>query len=153
MARKIFIKKRFPQRDFIYDHLLVSLLISRILKKGKKRLAKRIFSLTLQLIELKTEQNPISLVEKAIRNISPRVQLKSKRLRGATVQIPTAITRFRSTKIAVCWIVDLARKRSGKAMAVKLASEFLEAAKGVGNAIRKKEETHKMAESNKAFAR
>ena len=94
----------------------------------------------------------INLFEKAIRNISPRVQLKAKRVGGATYQVPTLLNKFRSTNIAVRWIVEFSRKRSGKGMSLKLANELLEAAKGLGNSIKKKEETHKMAEANKAFA-
>jgi small subunit ribosomal protein S7 len=152
MARRISTKKRFPQEDSKYDNLLVSLLINRILKNGKKRLAKRIVYKAFQLIEFRTNQNPILILEKAIRNISPRVQLKAKRVGGATYQVPTLLNKFRSTNIAVRWVVEFSRKRSGKGMSLKLANELVEAAKNLGNAIKKKEETHKMAEANKAFA-
>ena len=152
MSRRISTKKRFPERDFKYDNLLVSLLVNRILKNGKKRLARRIVYKSLEFVEFKTNQNPILILEKAIRNISPRVQLKAKRVGGATYQVPTLLNRFRSTNIAIRWIVEFSRKRSGKGMSIKLANELLEAAKGLGNAIKKKEETHKMAEANKAFA-
>ena len=153
MSRRISTKKRFPERDSKYDNLLVSLLMNRILQRGKKRLAKRILSKAFGFIESRTNQNPILLLEKAIRNSSPRVQLKAKRVGRATYQFPTLLSRFRSTNIAVRWIVEFSRKRSGKGMALKLANELLEAAKGLGNTIKKKEETHKMAEANKAFAK
>lgn len=152
MSRRISTKKRFPEKDFNYDHLLVSLLINRIMKNGKKRLAKRIVYKAFQLIEFRTNQNPLLVLEKAIRNISPRVQLKAKRVGGATYQVPTLLTKFRSTNIAIRWIIEFSRKRSGKGMSLNLANELLEAAKGAGNALKKKEETHKMAEANKAFA-
>ena len=152
MSLRISTKKRFPEKDSKYDNLLVSLLVNRILKSGKKRLAKRIVYKAFELIEFRTNQSPILILEKAIRNISPRVQLKAKRVGGATYQVPTLLTKFRSTTIAVRWIVEFSRKRSGKGMSLKLANELLEAAKGMGNAIKKKEETHKMAEANKAFA-
>jgi len=152
MSRRISTKKRFPEKDSKYDNLLVSLLVNRILKSGKKRLAKRIVYKAFELIEFRTNQSPILILEKAIRNISPRVQLKAKRVGGATYQVPTLLTKFRSTTIAVRWIVEYSRKRSGKGMSLKLANELLEAAKGLGNSIKKKEETHKMAEANKAFA-
>jgi small subunit ribosomal protein S7 len=151
MSRRISTKKRFPERDPKYENLLVSLLVNRILKQGKKRLAKRIVYKSFELIELKTNQNPLFILEKAIRNISPRVQLKAKRVGGATYQVPTLLNKFRSTNIAVRWIVEFSRKRSGKGMALKLANELMEGAKGLGNAVKKKEETHKMAEANKAF--
>ena len=152
MSRRISTKKRFPKRDSKFDNLLVSLLVNRILKSGKKRLAKRIVYKAFELIEFRTNQNPILILEKAIRNISPRVQLKAKRVGGATNQVPTLLNKFRSTNIAVRWIVEFSRKRAGKGMSLKLANELLEAAKGLGNSIKKKEETHKMAEANKAFA-
>ena len=152
MSRRISTKKRFPDRDSKYDNLLVSLLVNRILKSGKKRLAKRIVYKAFEFIEFRTNQNPIFILEKAIRNVSPRVQLKAKRVGGATYQVPTLLSKYRSTNIAVRWIVEFSRKRSGKGMSLKLANELLEAAKGLGNAIKKKEETHKMAEANKAFA-
>lgn len=152
MSRRISTKKRFPERDSKYDNLLVSLLVNRILKNGKKRLAKRIVYKAFEFIEFRTNQNPILILEKAIRNVSPRVQLKAKRVGGATYQVPTLLSKYRSTNIAVRWIVEFSKKRSGKGMSLKLANELLEAAKGLGNAIKKKEETHKMAEANKAFA-
>jgi small subunit ribosomal protein S7 len=151
MSRRISTKKRFPERDLKYDNLLVSLLINRILKKGKKRLAKRIVYKSFELIEFRTNQNPILILERAIRNISPRVQLKAKRVGGATYQVPTLLNKFRSTNIAVKWIVEYSRKRSGKGMPLKLANELLEGSKELGNSFKKKEETHKMAEANKAF--
>ena len=152
MSRRISTKKRFPDRDSKYDNLLVSLLVNRILKSGKKRLAKRIVYKAFEFIEFRTNQNPILILEKAIRNVSPRVQLKAKRVGGATYQVPTLLSKYRSTNVAVRWIVEFSRKRSGKGMSLKLANELLEAAKGLGNAIKKKEETHKMAEANKAFS-
>ena len=152
MSRRISTKKRFPTKDFKYDHLLVSLVINRILQRGKKRLAKRLVYKAFSFIEARTNQQPILILEKAIRNISPRVQLKAKRIGGATYQVPTLLNKFRSTNVAVRWVVEFSKKRPGKTMSVKLANELVEAAKGTGNAIKKKEETHRMAEANKAFA-
>jgi small subunit ribosomal protein S7 len=152
MSRRISTKKRFPQRDSKYDNLLVSLLINRILKKGKKLLAKRIVYKAFEFIEFRTNQNPLSILEKAIRNSSPRVQLKAKRIGGATYQVPTLVSKFNSTNASIRWLVEYSRKRAGKGMSLKLANELLEASKGLGNTIKKKEETHKMAEANKAFA-
>ena len=152
MSRRISTKKRFPEKDSKYDNLLVSLLINRILKSGKKRLAKRIVYKAFELVEFRTNQNPILILEKAIRNISPRVQLKAKRVGGTNYQVPTMLNKYRATNIAVKWLIEYSRKRSGKGMSLKLANELLEAANGMGNSIKKKEETHKMAEANKAFA-
>jgi small subunit ribosomal protein S7 len=152
MSRRISTKKRFPQKDAKFETFLVSLLINRILKNGKKRLSRRIVYKSFTLLENRTNQNALLILEKAIRNISPRVQLKAKRVGGATYQVPTLLNKFRSTTIAVKWIIEYSRKRSGKGMPLKLANELIEASKGLGNAIKKKEETHKMAEANKAFA-
>lgn len=152
MSRRISTKKRFPQKDAKFETFLVSLLINRILKNGKKRLSRRIVYKSFALVENRTNQNALLILEKAIRNISPRVQLKAKRVGGATYQVPTLLNKFRSTTIAVKWIIEYSKKRSGKGMPLKLANELIEASKGLGNAIKKKEETHKMAEANKAFA-
>ena len=152
MSRRISTKKRFPKKDSKYDNLLVSLLINRLLKNGKKRLATRIVNKGFELIEFRTNQNPILILEKAIRNISPRVQLKAKRIGGVTYQVPTLLNKYKATNIAIKWVVEFSRKRSGKGMSLKLANELLEAAKGLGNSVKKKDETHKMAEANKAFA-
>ena len=152
MSRRISTKKRFPERDSKYDNLLVSLLINRILKCGKKLLSKRIVYKAFEFVEFKTSQNPLLVLEKAIRNISPRVQLKAKRMGGATYQVPTLVSKFHSTNIAIRWIVEFSKKRTGKGISLKLANELLDGSKGLGNSIKKKEETHKMAEANKAFA-
>lgn len=152
MSRRISTQKRFPEKDSKYDNLLVSLLVNRILKNGKKRLAKRIVYKAFELIEFRTNQDPILVLEKAIRNISPRVQLKAKRVGGTNYQVPTMLNKYRSTNIAVKWVIEFSRKRSGKGMSLKLANELMEAAKGLGNSVKKKDETHKMAEANKAFA-
>lgn len=152
MSRRISTKKRLPLRDLHYDSYLVSLLVNRLLWNGKKALARKLIENALNLVKLRTNQNPLLILEKAIRNIRPRVQLKAKRVKGSTYQVPFLLTKFRATNIAVRWLIQFSRKRGGKGMSVKLANELIEAAKGSGNAIRKKEETHKMAEANKAFA-
>ncbi len=151
MSRKISTKKRFPRKDLKYNSLLVSLLANRILKSGKKFLAKRILYRAFDLVQYRTTQSPLLVFEKAIRNISPRVQLKAKRIGGATYQVPTLLSRYRSTNIAIKWLVEYSRKRPGKSMALKLANEIIDASKNTGASIRKKEESHKMAEANKAF--
>lgn len=152
MSRRISTQKRFPEKDFKYDNLLVSLLVNRILRHGKKRLARRLVYKAFELIELRTSQNPILVFEKALRNISPRVQVKARRVGGATYQVPILLNKYRATHLAIRWVVEFSRKRSGKGMSVKIANELIDAAKGLGNSIKKKEETHKIAESNKAYA-
>ena len=152
MTRRISTQKRFPGKDFKYNNFLVSLLVNRLLKSGKKRLARRLVYKSFELIEYRTSQNPLLILEKAIRNISPRVQVKSKRIGGTTYQAPILLNKYRAMNIAIRWVVEFSKKRSGKGMPAKLANELLEAAKGMGGSIKKKEETHKMAEANKAYA-
>lgn len=151
MSRRISTQKRFPEKDFKYDSLLVSLLINRILKSGKKSLACRLVYKAFDLIELRATQKPLVIVEKALRNISPRVQVKPKRIGGATYQVPVLLNKYKATQLAIRWVVEFAKKRTGKGMALKLANEFLDAAKGLGNSVKKREETHKIAEANKAY--
>jgi len=153
MPRRILTQKRFPSNDFQYDSLLVNLLITRLLLKGKKNLARKIVAKAFELVQLRTTQNPLFIFEKAVRNVSPRAQLQAKRIGGATYQVPSILTKFRSTNFAIRWIVEFSKKRSGKGMSLNLANELIEASKGHGQAVRKKEETHKMAEANKAFAK
>ncbi len=152
MSRKILTRKRFPQRDIKYNNLLISLLINSILKSGKKLLAKKIVYKALEYIEFKTNQNPILIFEQAIRNGAPLIKLKSKRIGGATYQVPTIVNKLNSIRFAIRWITDHARKRSGKGISIKLANEILETAKGLSNTTKKKDEIHKMAEANKVFA-
>lgn len=153
MSRRISTQKRFPNKDLCYDSFLVSLLINKLLKKGKKYLAQKIVMKAFEIIESRTAQSPLLIFEKAVRNSSPRVQLKAKRIGGATYQVPALITRFSSTNLAIKWLTEFSRKRSGKGISLKLANELIDAAKGTGSTIRKKDETHKMAEANKAFAK
>ncbi len=151
MSRRISTKKRFPRKELQEENLLLVILINRILKEGKKFLARKILEKTLALIEQKIKKNPILVLEKAVRNVSPRVQLKALIIKEHTYQAPVLVSRFRSVNIAAKWIVEFSKKRPGKSMSLRLANEIIDAAKGVGSSVRKKEETHKMAESNKAF--
>jgi small subunit ribosomal protein S7 len=131
---------------------LVTLLISRILQSGKKSLAQKIVYNALEIISKKTEENPVFVLEKAVKNVTPQVEVKARRVGGSTYQVPIEIRAGRGTNISLKWITDFARARSGKSMAIKLSNEILDAAKETGNSVRKKEQTHKMADANKAFA-
>lgn len=152
MSRRKRSKKRFPQVDPVYNSYLVSLLLLRILQSGKKTLAQKLVYEAFDLIQQKTNLDAIILLEKAVKNVSPVVELKAKRVGGATYQVPIPVKKFRATHLALKWIIKYSRERSGKSMSIKLAREILDASKGSGNSIRKKEETHKMAEANKAFS-
>jgi small subunit ribosomal protein S7 len=139
--------------DPIYRSRLVTLLTSRVLKSGKRSLAQKIVYSALNMISAETEQNPALVLEKAVRNVAPKVGLKSRRVRGKTYQVPTKIRLIRKTNLGLKWLTEFARARSGKGMARKLAREILDAAKGTGNSIKKKEQIHKMAKANKHYAR
>ncbi len=152
MSRRNISKKRFPQTDEIYNSYLVSLLISRILKSGKKTNAKNIVYQAFDIIQKKTNQEPLTIFEKAIRNASPIVEVKARRVGGSTYQVPIEVNSFRATNLSLRWIIKYANQRAGRNMAIKLANEILDTANDIGNTIKKKEETHKMAEANKAFA-
>jgi small subunit ribosomal protein S7 len=152
MSRRNISKKRFPQTDSIYNSYLVSLLISRILKSGKKTIAKNIVYQAFEIIEKKTNEDPLSVFERAIRNASPVVEVKARRVGGSTYQVPVEVSGFRATNLSLRWIIKYADQRVGKSMSIKLANEIIDTAKDIGNTIKKREETHKMAEANKAFA-
>jgi len=152
MSRRINRKRKFPIADPLYDSYLVNLMVLKILKNGKKRIAQNIIYETFSIIKNKTKSNPLKVFEKAIKNVSPSVKIQSRRVGGSTYQVPSEVKKFRGINLGLSWILRYARTRSGKTMAIKLANEILEASKGFGNSIRKKEETHRMARSNKAFA-
>ena len=152
MSRRSSIQRKLPELDPIYNSRLVTLLISRILQSGKKSLAQKIVYHALEIISTKTEENPILILEKAVKNVTPRVEVKARRVGGSTYQVPIEIRAYRGTNISLKWITEFARGRSGKSMSLKLANEILDAAKETGNSVRRKEQTHKMADANKAFA-
>jgi len=151
MSRKILIRKRFFKPELKYNNFLIHLLINRVLKKGKKELAKRIVYTSLKLLETKINKNPILILEKAVRNLIPRVKLQSKKVGGVTHQVPIILNRFKGVNLAIRWLTESARKRNGKNIIIKLTNEILDSLKYLGNSIKKKEEIHKMAEANKAF--
>ena len=152
MSRRNISKKRFPEPDSIYDSYLVSLLINRILKCGKKNLAQTIVNDAFNIIKKKTNQDPLLIFEKAIKNASPIVEVKARRIGGSTYQVPSEVNGFRSTNLALRWIILYSRQRVGRSMSIKLANEIIDTANNIGNTVKKKEQTHKMANANKAFA-
>ena len=152
MSRRNISKKRFPNPDAVYNSYLVSLLTSRILKSGKKTIAKKIVYDAFDIIKQKTNEDPLVIFEKAIRNASPVVEVKARRIGGSTYQVPIEVSSFRATNLALRWIIQYSRQRVGRTMSIKLASEIIDTANDIGNTIKKKEETHKMADANKAFA-
>jgi small subunit ribosomal protein S7 len=152
MSRRNISKKRFPQQDSVYNSYLVSLLITRILKSGKKNVAKNIVYEAFDIIKKKTSQEPLEIFEKAINNASPVVEVKARRVGGSTYQVPVEVSGFRATNLSLRWLIKYADQRVGRSMAIKLANEIIDTSNEIGNTIKKKEETHRMAEANKAFA-
>lgn len=152
MSRRNISKKRLPHADSTYNSYLVSLLIHRILKSGKKTIARNLVNGAFDIIRVKTKEDPLIIFEKAIKNASPRVEVKARRIGGSTYQVPIEVNTFRATNLALRWIIQYARQRVGRNMSIKLANEIIDTANDTGNSIKKKEETHKMAEANKAFA-
>jgi small subunit ribosomal protein S7 len=128
------------------------MLIRKLMLRGKGPLAARIAYDALALVEERTGSEPLTLVETAVRNATPVIEVKARRVGGATYQVPMEVRTDRGTSLALRWIIQFARARNGKTMAMKLANELMDAANQTGNSVRKREETHKMAEANKAFA-
>ena len=152
MSRRSRAQRTLAEPDPIYNSRLVTLLVSRILQSGKKSLAQKIVYNALEIISTKTEENPVLVLEKAVKNVTPQVEVKARRVGGSTYQVPIEIRAYRGTNISLKWITEFARARSGKSMALKLSNEIIDAAKEIGNSVRRKEQTHKMADANKAFA-
>ena len=152
MSRRNRAKRVLVQPDPIYGSRLVNLLVARILKSGKKSIAQKIVYNSLEIISTKTEENPVLVLEKAVKNVTPRAEVKARRVGGSTYQVPIEIRAYRGINISLKWITEFARARSGKSMAIKLSNEIIDAAKETGNSVRRKEQTHKMADANKAFA-
>nr|YP_009393373.1 ribosomal protein S7 [Symphyocladiella dendroidea]ARW61935.1 ribosomal protein S7 [Symphyocladiella dendroidea] len=152
MSRRKKAKKRTIYADPIYNSKLISMLTVRVLKHGKKGLAQKMIYESLEIVKNKTQNEPLEILEKAVRNTTPLVEVKAKRIGGSTYQVPMEVRAYRGTNLAIRWITKFALQRAGKSMCIKLANEIIDAANENGNAIRKREETHKMAEANKAFA-
>jgi small subunit ribosomal protein S7 len=144
--------KRYVQPDPKFGDIMVTQFVNRIMYEGKKSTAYGIFYGALDLIEERTKENGMEIWKKAIQNVGPSVEVKTRRIGGANFQIPTEVRGERKTSVAMKWLIQYSRERNGKSMADKLASEIIAASKGEGSAFKKKEDTHKMAEANKAFA-
>nr|QHN54991.1 ribosomal protein S7 [Anchomanes hookeri]QHN55005.1 ribosomal protein S7 [Anchomanes hookeri] len=152
MSRRGTAEKKTAKSDPIYRNRLVNMLVNRILKHGKKSLAYQIIYRALKKVQEKRKTNPLSVLRQAIRRVTPDIAVKARRVRGLTHQVPIEIGSTQGKTLAIRWLLGASRKRPGQSMAFKLSSELVDAAKGSGNAIRKKEETYKIAEANRAFA-
>jgi small subunit ribosomal protein S7 len=144
--------KRMASPDPKFQDILVSRFINSLLKKGKKHTARGILYGAFDLIEEKTKNKPLDVFKKAVNNASPMIEVRARRVGGATYQVPTEVRPERRTALAIRWLIGYAKERSDTSMAQKLAAELMAAATGEGGAIKKKDDVHRMAEANKAFA-
>jgi small subunit ribosomal protein S7 len=144
--------KKQAAPDALYGDLLVSRFINSVMLSGKKSVAQRIVYGAFDVIEERTGEQGIDVFKKAVENVAPLVEVRSRRVGGATYQVPMEVRSERRTSLAFRWLIQYARARADKSMANRLASEFISASRGEGGAVRKKDDTHRMAEANKAFA-
>ena len=152
MSRRKSAVKRTILPDARYDSQTVSKFINVLMYQGKKSTAERIFYAAMDLVENRTSQPGVNIFKQALTNLKPVVEVKSRRVGGATYQVPVEVRQDRRTALAMRWLINYSRDRNEKSMREKLANEVLAASRGEGNAIKKKEDTHKMAEANTAFA-
>lgn len=144
--------KRVIDPDVRYNSVLVTQFINRLMKGGKKSTATRVMYDALDLVEARSKRNPLEIFEQAMQNAMPVIEVKPRRVGGSTYQIPVEVPSHRRLALGMRWMLATSRSRPGKSMAEKLAAEFMEAAQGQGNTVKKKEDTHKMAEANRAFS-
>jgi small subunit ribosomal protein S7 len=152
MPRRREVPKREIQPDPKYKNVLVSKFINGLMKQGKKSIARRIFYDAMEIIHSRTKEDPVKVFEQAMENVKPIVEVRSRRVGGATYQVPVEVRPERRRALAIRWLVGYSRARGEKTMAQRLANELLDAYNKRGGAFKKKEDTHRMAEANKAFA-
>lgn len=152
MPRRREVTKRKPTPDSRYNNVLVARFINNLLKRGKKSTAESIFYDSFGIVEERMKEDPLVVFERAIENVKPVLEVKSRRVGGATYQVPTEVQPDRRIALAIRWIIGSAKARPGRSMVEKLAVEFMDAASNRGASVKKREDTHKMAEANKAFA-
>ena len=152
MARKGHIAKRDVLVDPIYNSKLVTRLVNKIMLDGKKGVAQSILYNAFAIVEEKTGQQPMEVFEKALHNVMPELELKMRRVGGANYQVPVEVSDERRLTLGLRWIVNYSRLRSERTMELRLANEIIDAANGQGASVKKKDDTHRMAEANKAFA-
>ena len=145
-------EKREVQPDPIFHDKLVTRFVNNLMRDGKKGVARKILYQAFEVIEEKTGETPIDVFKNALNNTTPMVEVKSRRVGGATYQVPIEVSSARGTALSMRWLINASRQRNDKSMALRLSRELMDAAKNEGGAVRKKDETHRMAEANKAFA-
>jgi small subunit ribosomal protein S7 len=152
MPRRYRPPKRSVEPDVRYQSVMVARFINSIMKDGKRSTAARIMYDAMDIVQARMKQPPLEVMEEAVRNVSPVLEVKPRRVGGSTYQIPVEVTPGRRLSLTMRWLLAAARSRPGKSMAEKLANELMDAARGTGAAVKKKEDTHRMAEANRAFA-
>lgn len=152
MPRKGPVSKKEVPPDPVYNSVDVAMLINKVMKDGKKSVAERIVYGVFEIVKEKTKRDPLEVFSQALNNVMPLVEVRPRRVGGANYQVPIEVRPDRSKSLGLRWLVNYARTRQGKSMMEKLASEIMDAANGVGGAVKKREDTHRMAEANKAFA-
>ena len=152
MPRRAAANRREVQPDAVYNNRLVTQLINKVLLDGKKATAERIVYGAFDIVQKKTEQDPLSVFKKAMDNIRPTLEVKPKRVGGATYQVPMEVNSRRATTLAIRWMVNFSRARKENTMAERLANEIIDASNGVGAAVKRREDLFKMAEANRAFS-
>ncbi|NNN00735.1 MAG: 30S ribosomal protein S7 [Acidimicrobiaceae bacterium] len=152
MPRKGPAVRREVPVDPIYKSVLVTQVTNKILERGKRTIAERIVYSALETVEQKTGTDPVATLKRALENVRPELEVRSRRVGGTTYQVPVEVRPRRSTTLAIRWLTDFAKKRREKTMAERLAAEIIDASNGVGAAVKRREDMAKMAESNKAFA-
>ncbi|HEY3810713.1 MAG TPA: 30S ribosomal protein S7 [Acidimicrobiales bacterium] len=145
-----------PRRDLlpdpIYRSVLVTQIVNKVLERGKRSLAERVVYEALDLVKERSDGDPVAVLKRAVENTKPQLEVKSRRVGGATYQVPVEVRPRRAATLSIRWLVGYSKQRREKTMAQKLANELLDASNGVGSAVKRREDMHKMAESNKAFA-
>lgn len=152
MPRRTAATRREVMPDAVYNNRLVTQLINKVLLDGKKSVAERIVYDAFDIVKEKTDSDPLAVFKKAMDNVRPTLEVKPKRVGGATYQVPMEVNSRRATTLAIRWIVTFSRARKEKSMALRLASEIMDAANGVGASVKKREDLYKMAEANRAFS-
>ena len=152
MSRRSGAVRREIAPDFVYNNRLVTQLINKVMLDGKKSIAEDIVYSALDMVKEKSDQEPVAVLKRALDNIRPSLEVRSRRVGGATYQVPVEVKPNRANTLSLRWLTDFSRARREKTMAERLANEILDASNGLGASVKRREDTHKMAEANKAFA-
>jgi len=152
MPRRYRPEKRIVEPDLKYGNVHVSMFINRIMRGGKKSVARRVIYDSFEIIEARAKRPPVDVFEQALSNVKPRIEVKARRVGGSTYQVPNPVSSSRQMSLAMRWLLTAARARGGRSMADKLANEFMDAANSQGAAVKRRDDTHRMAEANRAFS-